>query len=73
MTMASMVRWQTISLMPVPEETMREINAQVPYIFDMLTFTDQYNERDDTWFGEHVEEFVEMGVGFVFHGTTIPY
>lgn len=41
-----------------------------PYIFDMLTFTDQYNERDvEIGLVEHVEKFlVEMGAGFAFMG-----
>lgn len=41
-----------------------------PYIFDMLTFTDQYNERDiEIGLTQHVEKFlVEMGAGFAFMG-----
>lgn len=41
-----------------------------PYIFDMLTFTDQYNERDvEIGLVKHVEKFlVEMGAGFAFMG-----
>lgn len=41
-----------------------------PYIFDMLTFTDQYNERDvEIGLVNHVEKFlVEMGAGFAFMG-----
>ena len=36
-----------------------------PYIFDMLTFTDEYNERDvEIGLVKHVEQFlVEMGAG----------
>ena len=41
-----------------------------PYIFDMLTFTDEYNERDvEIGLVKHVERFlVEMGAGFGFMG-----
>lgn len=41
-----------------------------PYIFDMLTFTDQYNERDvEIGLVKHIEKFlVEMGAGFAFMG-----
>ena len=41
-----------------------------PYIFDMLTFTDQYDERDiEIGLIKHVEKFlVEMGAGFAFMG-----
>ena len=41
-----------------------------PYIFDMLTFTDQYDERDiEIGLIKHIEKFlVEMGAGFAFMG-----
>lgn len=41
-----------------------------PYIFDMLTFTDQYNERDvEIGLVCRVEKFlIEMGAGFAFMG-----
>ena len=41
-----------------------------PYVFDMLTFTDQYNERDiELGLVKHLEKFwVEMGAGFAFMG-----
>ena len=41
-----------------------------PYIFDMLTFTDEYNERDvEIGLVKHIQEFlVEMGAGFAFMG-----
>lgn len=41
-----------------------------PYIFDMLTFTDEYNERDiEKGLVEHVQDFLlEMGAGFAFMG-----
>lgn len=41
-----------------------------PYIFDMLTFTDKYDERDiELGLIEHVEKFLlEMGAGFAFMG-----
>ena len=41
-----------------------------PYIFDMRTFTDQYDERDiEIGLIKHIEKFlVEMGAGFAFMG-----
>ena len=41
-----------------------------PYNFDMLTFTDQYDERDiEIGLIKHIEKFlVEMGAGFAFMG-----
>ena len=41
-----------------------------PYIFDMLTFTDEYNERDiEIGLAKHIQEFlIEMGAGFAFMG-----
>ena len=41
-----------------------------PYIFDMLTFTDEYNERDiEIGLAKHVQQFlIEMGAGFAFMG-----
>ena len=43
---------------------------KAPYIFDMLTFTNQYNERDiEIGLTKHIEKFlVEMGAGFAFMG-----
>lgn len=41
-----------------------------PYIFDMLTFTEDYDERDvELGLVKHIERFlVEMGAGFAFMG-----
>lgn len=41
-----------------------------PYIFDMLTFTDDYTERDvEIGLTKHIEKFLlEMGAGFAFMG-----
>ena len=41
-----------------------------PYIFDMLTFTDEYNERDvELGLIKHIEKFLlELGNGFAFMG-----
>lgn len=56
--------------LPAPE--VGEVKAMLkdPYIFDMLTFTDQYNERDvEIGLVSHVEKFlIEMGAGFAFMG-----
>ena len=41
-----------------------------PYLFDMVTFTDKYDERDvELGLVKHVEKFLmEMGAGFAFLG-----
>ena len=56
--------------LPVPEANDVKSMLKDPYIFDMLTFTDQYNERDvEIGLVKHVEKFlVEMGAGFAFMG-----
>lgn len=56
--------------LPVPEANDVKAMLKDPYIFDMLTFTDQYNERDvEIGLVNHVEKFlVEMGAGFAFMG-----
>ena len=56
--------------LPVPEVNDVKSMLKDPYIFDMLTFTDQYNERDvEIGLVKHVEKFlVEMGAGFAFMG-----
>lgn len=56
--------------LPAPEANDVKSMLKDPYIFDMLTFTDQYNERDvEIGLVKHVEKFlVEMGAGFAFMG-----
>jgi len=56
--------------LPVPEANDVESMLKDPYIFDMLTFTEQYNERDvEIGLVKHVEKFlVGMGAGFAFMG-----
>lgn len=56
--------------LPAVEANDVRLMLKDPYIFDMLTFTDQYNERDvEIGLVEHVEKFlVEMGAGFAFMG-----
>ncbi len=56
--------------LPVPEANDVKSMLKDPYIFDMLTFTEQYNERDvEIGLVNHVEKFlVEMGAGFAFMG-----
>ena len=59
-----------IETLPVPETNDVKSMLKDPYIFDMLTFTDQYNERDvEIGLVNHVEKFlVEIGAGFAFMG-----
>ena len=56
--------------LPTPEA--KEVMSMLkdPYIFDMLTFTEEYDERDiEIGLVKHVEKFlVEMGAGFGFMG-----
>ena len=56
--------------LPAPEANNVKSMLKDPYIFDMLTFTDPYNERDvEIGLVKHVEKFlVEMGAGFAFMG-----
>ena len=56
--------------LPVPEADDVKSMLKDPYIFDMLTFTEKYNERDvEIGLVKHVEKFlVEMGAGFAFMG-----
>ena len=56
--------------LPAPEAKGVRSLLKDPYIFDMLTFTDEYNERDvEIGLVKHVEQFlVEMGAGFGFMG-----
>ncbi len=56
--------------LPAPEAGDVKSMLKDPYIFDMLTFTEQYNERDvEIGLVNHVEKFlVEMGAGFAFMG-----
>ena len=56
--------------LPAPEASDVKSMLKDPYIFDMLTFTDQYNERDvEIGLISHVEKFlIEMGAGFAFMG-----
>ncbi|MDR0970002.1 MAG: DUF1016 domain-containing protein, partial [Lentimicrobiaceae bacterium] len=56
--------------LPASEAKEVKMLLKDPYIFDMLTFTDPYNERDvEIGLVKHVEKFlVEMGEGFAFMG-----
>lgn len=56
--------------LPAPEASEVQTMLKDPYIFDMLTFTEQYNERDvEIGLVKHVEKFlIEMGTGFAFMG-----
>lgn len=56
--------------LPAPEAKGVKSLLKDPYIFDMLTFTNEYNERDvEIGLVKHVEQFlVEMGAGFGFMG-----
>lgn len=56
--------------LPPQEATDVKSLLKDPYVFDMLTFTEQYNERDiEIGLVKHLEKFlVEMGAGFAFMG-----
>ncbi len=57
--------------LPAPQAEEVQSLLKDPYIFDMLTFTDKYNERDvEIGLVKHVQQFlVEMGAGFAFMGN----
>lgn len=56
----------------LPEIQAKQVKETLkdPYIFDMLTFTDEYNERDvELGLINHIEKFLlQMGAGFAFMG-----
>ena len=56
----------------LPEIQARQVKETLkdPYIFDMLTFTDEYDERDvELGLIKHIEKFLlQMGAGFAFMG-----
>lgn len=56
----------------LPEIQAKQVKETLkdPYIFDMLTFTDEYNERDvELGLVKHIEKFLlQMGSGFAFMG-----
>lgn len=56
----------------LPEIQAKQVRETLkdPYIFDMLTFTDEYDERDvELGLIKHIEKFLlQMGAGFAFMG-----
>ncbi len=58
------------SALPAQEAKEVQMTLKDPYIFDMLTFTEEYNEKDiEMGLVKHVEQLlVEMGAGFAFMG-----
>lgn len=56
----------------LPEIQAKQVKETLkdPYIFDMLTFTEEYDERDiEAGLIKHIEKFlVRMGAGFAFMG-----
>lgn len=56
----------------LPEIQAKQVKETLkdPYIFDMLTFTDEYDERDvELGLIKHIEKFlIQMGAGFAFMG-----
>ncbi len=56
--------------LPKPEAEEVRNSLKDPYLFDMVTFTDKYDERDvELGLVKHVEKFLmEMGAGFAFLG-----
>lgn len=62
------------TILPTVESDDVKSMLKDPYIFDMLTFTDQYNERDiEIGLTKHIEKFlVEMGQDLLsWGGSTI--
>lgn len=56
--------------LPKPEAEEVRNSLKDPYLFDMITFTEKYDERDvELGLVKHVEKFLmEMGAGFAFLG-----
>lgn len=57
------------SLPPIQSKQVKDL-LKDPYVFDMLTFTDEYSERDvELGLVNHIEKFLlELGNGFAFMG-----
>jgi predicted nuclease of restriction endonuclease-like (RecB) superfamily len=56
--------------LPDPQSDLARQSLKDPYIFDFLTLTEPYNERElETELVKHLEKFlIELGIGFAFVG-----
>ena len=61
--------------LPIPEANDVKSMLKDPYIFDMLTFTKEYNERDvEIGLVKHVEKFLcGNGSRLCFHGAAVSH
>jgi len=60
--------------LPAPQSDLAQQIIKDPYIFDFLTLTDDFNERElEQGLIEHVSKFlIELGAGFAYLGKQIP-
>lgn len=60
-------------ILPIPHSDLAKQTLKDPYIFDFLTMTENYNERDlENNLIEHISQFLlELGAGFAFIGKQI--
>ncbi len=60
--------------LPAPQSELAKQTIKDPYIFDFLSMTKDYNERDlESGLVQHVTQFLlELGAGFAYVGRQIP-
>ncbi|MEL6353631.1 MAG: PDDEXK nuclease domain-containing protein [Cyanobacteria bacterium J06627_28] len=59
--------------LPSPQSDLAQQTLKDPYVFDFLTLTDDYNERElENGLVEHVTQFLlELGAGFAYVGRQV--
>lgn len=62
------------TLLPAPQSDLAQQTLKDPYIFDFLTLTEPFHERElETELIRHLEKFLlELGQGFAFVGRQVP-
>ncbi|NEO84575.1 MAG: DUF1016 domain-containing protein [Spirulina sp. SIO3F2] len=60
--------------LPTPQSDLAQQTLKDPYIFDFLTLTSDYNERDlERGLVEHITQvLLELGAGFAYLGRQVP-
>ncbi|HCV42354.1 MAG TPA: DUF1016 domain-containing protein [Bacteroidetes bacterium] len=60
--------------LPPPQSDLAKQTIKDPYVFDFLSMTEEYNERDlEAGLVQHITKFLlELGAGFAYVGKQIP-
>jgi predicted nuclease of restriction endonuclease-like (RecB) superfamily len=60
--------------LPAPQSDLAKQTMKDPYVFDFLSITKEYNERDlEVGLVEHITHFLlELGAGFAYVGRQLP-